>query len=70
MEKKEFAIGKEFQMGLKRLRVEKQKKGECRKNCDGCAFQDIICDFVADYVGDCRVEFRTDKTDVIFVEVK
>lgn len=69
MEKKEFAIGEEFQMGLTRLRVEKDSK---TTPCKGCIFDssDITCENVEDFVGRCLGCNRSDRTDVIFVEVK
>ena len=70
MEKNEFAVGEEFQFGLKRLRVEAQDYSEQPKGCDECVFRDTVCDDFADYVGDCRSAFRSDETNVFFVEVK
>lgn len=68
MEKKEYAVGEEFQFGLKKLRCEKNKN---RAKCTGCIFMYGGCGhFMRDCVGECTDDFRSDKTDVIFVEVK
>lgn len=68
MEKKEFAVGEEFQFGLKKLRCE---IGSGHSDCKGCIFRDAGCGyFIATCVGECSGNFRSDKTDVIFVEVK
>lgn len=70
MEKKEFAVGEEFQFGLKRLRVEKDTK---ETPCMGCVFcsPTFLCgDIVKNFIGQCMGCARTDKTSVIFVEVK
>lgn len=68
MEKKEFAVGEEFQFGLKRLRCEKDTS---KTPCNGCVFVVNECDeFINSFVGPCTSQVRTDKTDVIFVEVK
>lgn len=68
MGKKEFQIGEEFQFGHKRLRCERDIE-KCL--CKGCVFRGVSCGgFIADCVGECSKSMRTDKTDVIFVEVK
>lgn len=69
MEKKEFAVGEEFQMGLKTLRVEKDS---AKTPCKGCVFHspDFLCGDIEDFIGDCLGYKRTDETNVIFVEVK
>lgn len=68
-DKKEFAVGEEFQFGLKRLRV---KKDTTERPCMGCVFHspDFACGDIDDFIGECTREGRSDKTDVIFVEVK
>lgn len=62
MEKKEFAVGEEFQCGLIKLRVEKGGK-----NCNKCYLRGS-CKY--SITGPCSAEIREDKTDVIFVEVE
>ena len=68
MKKKEFKIGEEFQLGLKRLRVEES----CE--CEDCYFNRCCGyanpDFVNDTVGCCEPHAREDKTGVIFKEIK
>jgi hypothetical protein len=67
MEKKEFKIGEEFQCGLIKLKVEKEKNG-----CVGCVFVCVggACKIAGIIAGNCTSEEREDKTDVIFVEVE
>lgn len=65
MEKKEYAVGEEFQFGLKKLRCIEHH------GCHGCIFDKTRCDaFIRDCVGHCSYHERTDATGVIFVEVK
>lgn len=71
MEKKEFAIGEEFQFGLKKLRCEKALiRGH--DHCDGCYMYEncLDCHDMHEFMGICYGDFRSDNTDVIFVEVK
>lgn len=66
--KKEFAIGEEFQMGLKRMRCIRQKP---RHFCRGCYFyEDEECHSLSDIRGYCSHTTRKDGEDVIFVEVE
>lgn len=67
MKKKEFKIGEEFQLGLKRLRVEEGYK------CEDCYFSRCCCtdpDFINDTVGNCESHAREDKTEVLFKEIE
>lgn len=68
MKKSEFAVGEEFQFGRLRLRCVREQE----EPCYGCYFADIDknCLDFSDLLGYCSVLNRTDKTDVIFVEVK
>lgn len=68
MKKKEFKVGDEFQLGLKRLRVEEGHECEdCYFNrC--CGYADP--NFIYDTVGSCGTHEREDKTGVIFKEIK
>lgn len=71
MEKKEFAIGEEFQMGLVKLKcVKASVKGH--DHCNGCyMFENCLdCHDMREFMGSCYGDFRLDRTDVIFVEVK
>lgn len=66
MEKKEFKVGEEFQLGLKRL-----KCVEDNESCDGCFFDNnfpLRCRI--SIIGHCTKMHRMDRTSVIFIEVK
>ena len=67
MEKKEFAVGEEFRFGDVRLKCVKEQG----VSCQGCYF-DIKenCVNYSELIGLCAGYWRSDKTDVIFVEVK
>lgn len=65
-DEQEYAIGEEFQFGLKRLRCVKEEGMPCK----GCYFDDKNCAKVAEEIGACHNLYRTDITDVIFVEVE
>lgn len=67
MKKFEFKVGEEFQLGLKRLRVE---EGDA---CEDCYFGRLCMNNdvdIADMVGYCASAERLDKQMVIFKEVK
>ena len=63
----ERAIGEVFELDGVKLRVE-----EAELWCRGCYLFDIDieCGGLRSIRGDCNIEHRTDKTDVIFTEVK
>lgn len=63
--KTEFAIGEEFQYGLKKLRCVKSKNPT---PCEGCYFEDRPCD--PEEIGNCKYDSRSNGENVIFVEVK
>lgn len=63
---KEFSVGEEFQMGLKKFRCVKSLSV-----CNGCAFEHIfICADIFKFTGYCNSCKRDDGNNVIFVEVK
>lgn len=67
MKKKEFKIGEEFQLGLKRLRVEEGSA------CERCYFGWLCMNNdvdIADIVGYCTPVGRKDNKMVIFKEVE
>ena len=61
----ERKIGEVFELDGVKLRVE-----ESEPWCGGCYLFDIECADLRNIRGDCNIEHRTDKTDVIFTEVK
>lgn len=63
--KTEFAVGEEFQYGLKTLRCVKPKNPGL---CEGCYFEGQSCD--EEERGRCVADSRSDGENVIFVEVK
>lgn len=63
--KTEFAIGEEFQYGLKTLRC---VKSETPAFCDECYFGRKPCD--EEEKGHCVADSRSDGENVIFIEVK
>lgn len=70
MEKKEFAVGEEFQVGLLRMKCIAQKadkKGEC----EGCFFfiSNNCIDINLNIAGVCSMKEREDLQDVIFVKL-
>lgn len=68
MKKTEFKVGKTFQLGLVKLRVDIAKK-----KCLGCYFiKDKSCmqKDISKKIGFCDKIFREDRNDVIFVEVE
>lgn len=71
MEKKEYKIGETFQCGLANLKCVSQEAGT---GCNNCFF--IRCctplgmDCIDKIVGNCAAFERTDKTNVVFIEVK
>ena len=69
--KTEFAVNEEFQCGFKTLRCVAIDANSPKKTCDGCVFYvDMACADYLDFAGHCRKPYRSDATDVIFVEVK
>ncbi len=64
--KEEFAIGEEFQLGLKRVKVCNREE----MTCEGCVFENIECDNFYPLTGECSSEYRSDGKSVIFEEVK
>lgn len=67
MEKKEYAVGEEFLFGETRLKCVKEQG----LPCTGCFFDiEASCSNYSDQIGYCAGYWRTDNTDVIFVEVK
>lgn len=69
--KTEFAVGEEFECGLKTLRCMAIDANSPEKTCKGCVFYvDMACTDYLDFTGHCREEYRSDGTEVIFVEVK
>lgn len=66
MEKKEYAVGEEFQFGLKRLRCEESM------GCKACVFYriDDCRQQLGRFIGECEPMLRDDEKNVIFVEVK
>lgn len=67
MAKKEFKVGEVFQFGLIKLKVV-PSNGYCKK-----CFLDGICEYYGQcikLVGECCMDHREDKTDVIFVKVE
>lgn len=69
--KKEFAIGEVFQMGLIKMMCIEDKEVADGKPCKGCIFQKIpTCADLMVATGSCQRVGRSDKKDVIFVEVK
>lgn len=69
--KTEFAIGEEFQCGFKTLRCVAIDANSPKKTCNGCVFYvDMVCMDYMNFSGHCREAYRTDATDVIFIEVK
>ena len=75
MGKKEFKIGEEFQCGLTRLKcIEKNNDSAVYEfdysECGSCVFRElwyVDCNIIT---GKCSRSNRSDKTDVIFIEVK
>lgn len=72
MKKKEFAVGEVFQFGLKKLKVVEQSKSV---NCNQCHLldicePDIFYHYLQPLVGHCGNEYRSDGTEVVFVEVE
>ena len=66
MKKYEYKIGEEFQLGLKRLRVEEGSA------CEDCFFSNRCVNYALDAIdiaGGCLPTEREDKTNVIFKEV-
>lgn len=64
MAKTEYKVGETFQFGLKTLKCVEHKS--C--NCYECALQEIYeCNY---FVGECDEFNRTDKKNVIFIEVE
>lgn len=63
----ERKIGEVFELDGVKLRVEKAESW-----CEGCYLFDIDmkCTDLRNIRGDCNVEHRIDKTDVVFTEVK
>lgn len=68
-QKKEFAIGEEFQCGMVRLKVEKGKR---KFSCKNCYIGELTrdCNIFTPIVGECMDCDRTDKTNVIFAKVE
>lgn len=62
--KKEYQIEEEFQFGLKKLKC-------IKGDCSDCAFgaKEINCYSLFPNIGYCSGDLRSDKTDVIFVEM-
>lgn len=71
MEKKEFKVGKVFQLGFHKLKVEKTKAKPCDQ-CEECFMYDYIynCGYMVEIFGSCEGKNREDNTDVIFVKVE
>lgn len=67
MDKKEFAIGEKVPFGLKSLKC---VKSEHKFECTGCFLDKYnLCNISTErYFGPCGEKYRTDKTDVIFIE--
>lgn len=65
MKKKEFKVGEEFQLGLKRLTV--KQGGE---DCLGCWFAENNVTNCIKMVGACNSRAREDKKNVIFKEIE
>lgn len=63
----ERKIGEVFELYGVKLRVEKEALSEC---CDKCYFDFWFCLEYVKHRGLCFSGCRTDKTDVIFTEVK
>lgn len=68
MKKKEFAVGEVFQFGLKKLKA-KKFIGD-KQRCELCALYCTDCEDLYGFTGSCIGESRSDKTNVIFVEVE
>lgn len=69
--KTEFAVGEEFECGLKTLRCMAIDANSPEKTCKGCVFYvDMACTDYLDFTGYCSEEYRSDGTEVIFIEVK
>ena len=64
MKKKEFKVGEEFQLGIKRLTV--KQGGE---DCSGCWFAEHNVFNCIKMVGACNSRAREDKTNVILEEI-
>lgn len=68
MKKKEFAVGETFQFGLKKLKV---KVTTPSLKCMYCYFTEACKDTdPTDVVGECEANKRSDRMEVIFVEVE
>lgn len=68
--KKEFAIGEVFQVGLIKLKCVEQKREKGKHICEGCLLASGWCEGeLYDMIfGTCIGPDRSDKKDVIFVE--
>lgn len=66
MEKTEYKVGEEFQVGFKTLKC---VEGE---GCEGCFLRErfLDCCILKEFIGPCISYSREDGKDVIFVEVK
>lgn len=66
MEKTEYKVGEEFQVGFKTLKC---VEGE---GCEGCFLRErfLDCCILEEFIGPCISYSREDGKDVIFVEVK
>lgn len=72
MKKTEFAVGETFQFGLKKLKVVEQPPSP---RCTKCLFYgfcepDYFQDYILPLVGECVSYERSDKKNVMFVEVE
>lgn len=67
MAKKEFKVGEIFQLGLVKLRVEKQDEDVCTR----CVLYHFgNCDVVHEFTGSCFHKDREDNNNVMFVKVE
>ena len=66
-QKTEYNIGEVFSFGLKTLQCVSELPES--DSCKGCVFQDLN-ECPTGFVGPCDWESRSDKQDIIFVELK
>ena len=66
-QKTEYNIGEVFAFGLKMLQCVSESSES--DSCKGCVFQDLN-ECPTGFVGPCDRESRSDKQDIIFVELK
>lgn len=66
MEKTEYKVGEEFQIGFKTL------KCVVGEGCEGCFLRErfLDCCILEEFIGPCISYSREDGKDVVFVEVK